>query len=85
MVPSPLKSIPPTKALKGGALAYEKLNPSRKRHGNCTTPARFTICVMSLVEWAAVAQPVVQIEAVAGAAAPALVPVLLEYAHEPSN
>ena len=45
MVPSPLKSIPPTYALNGGALEYEKLSPSSKRRGKCATAARFRMLV----------------------------------------
>ena len=48
VVPSPLKSIPPTYALNGGALEYEKLSPSSNRQGNRVTPARFRMWVKSV-------------------------------------
>ena len=58
VVPSPFKSIPPTYALNGGALEYEKLSPSSNRQGNCVTPSRFRM-------WVVVLKAVVQIESVA--------------------
>jgi hypothetical protein len=42
------KSIPPTYALNGGALEYEKLSPRSNCQGSRTMPARLTICVKSL-------------------------------------
>jgi len=73
VVPSPLKSPPSTKALNGGALAYEKLNPSRKPYGSRATPARFTMYVMSFVSGPRLLSQSSRLKP-----SPVLVPVLLK-------
>jgi hypothetical protein len=64
VVPSPFKSIPPTNALNGGALEYEKLSPSWNWQDNPCDPRDIHDMGEGGCQRPAVAQPVIPIEAV---------------------